>query len=924
MAGPLLQTKFHVPRGRQELVARPRLTERLGEAGAPKLTLVSAPAGFGKTTLLTQWLAAAPAAPSVAWLSLDVRDNDPAVFWTYVVAALQRAVDGIGAEALTLLRSAQSTTETVLATLLNDLDALQHDVVLVLDDYHVIDAREVHDGLAFLLEHLPPHVRVVLAGRADPPLPLARLRARGQLVEIRARDLRFTRDEAAAYLGRSTGLTLAAGEVAVLDERTEGWIAALQLAALSLRDRDDVTGFVASFGGDDRYVVDYLVEEVLQRQPADVRDFLLRTSILGRLSGPLCDAVTGTAGGAARLAALERANLFLVPLDDHRRWYRYHHLFADVLHARLLAERPDDVPGLHRRASDWYERNGERAEAIRHALAGDDGGRAADLVELALPALRRLRQEATLRRWLEALPETEIRARPELGLTHAGTLLMHGELDGVEARLHDAERWVEARLSAARADTGEDAQDAPPSTAGQDAPPSTGGQDPRVRKIQGEVAVYRAAQARIRGDVAATVMHARRVLDLLGEDAALERGAAAGLLGLAHWTTGDLEPAHRFWAESAANLERAGHHADTLGCTLALADIRIAQGRLHEAMTGYERGLRVATGHGPAVLRGAADMHVGLAAVLLERNELDAARRHLLAGEGLGEHAGLPQNGHRWRVATARLRELEGDADAALALLDDAERAYTPDMFPDVRPIPALRARLRLARGELDAALGWVRAHGLGADDDLTYLREFEHVTLARVLLARHGADDGDRALREAAALLARLLRAAEEGGRTGTVIEILVLQARAHQARGDGPAAQAALRRAISLAEPEGYVRVFADEGRALVGVLRAVEKQGDSRAYVRRLLAVAGRREVVAPAGLVDPLSDRELDVLRLLGTDLSGPDIARELVVSVNTVRTHTKNIYAKLGATSRRAAVRRAQELGLLPHGRTAPR
>ncbi|GAA1646519.1 LuxR C-terminal-related transcriptional regulator [Georgenia ruanii] len=896
MAGPLLQSKLHVPRGRRELVPRPRLIERLGKAGASALTLVAAPAGFGKTTVLAQWLAAAPAGRPVAWLSLDVRDNDPAVFWTYVVAALQTAVDGIGSEALSLLRSAQGTTETVLAMLLNDLDELRRDVVLVLDDYHVLDAREVHDGMAFLVEHLPPHVHLVIAGRADPALPLARLRGRGELVEIRARDLRFTPDEAAAYLGQAMGLTLTARDVAALDERTEGWIAALQLAALSLRDRDDVAGFIAGFGGDDRYVVDYLAEEVLQRQPDDVRDFLLRTSVLSRLSGPLCDAVTGRAGGAATLEALERANLFLVPLDDRRRWYRYHHLFADVLHARLLGERPGEVPGLHRRASEWYERNGDPAEAIRHALAGDDGARAADLVELALPGLRRLRQEATLRRWLEALPDAEVRARPELSLTHAGTLLMLGELDGVEGRLRDAERWVDGAAAAGEAS----AADAP-----------------RIRNVRGQIAVYRAAQARMRGDVAGAMSHAQRVLDLLGDDAPLERGAAAGLLGLAHWATGDLEPAHRSWAEAVANLERAGHHADTLGCTIALADISNAQGRLHEALASYERGLRVATTQGPSLLRGAADMHVGMSGVLIERNELDAARRHLRAGEELGDQAGLPQNRHRWRVAMARIRAAEGDLDAALELLDDAERVYTADMFPDVRPIPALRARLRLARGELGEALAWVRARALSVDDDLSYLREFEHLTLARVLLARYTTDGDERSLGEATVLLERLLRAAEEGRRTGSVLEVLVLRARVLQARGDGAAAQAALRRAITLAEPEGYVRVFADEGRPLVTVLRAVEKQGASRAYVRRLLAAAVPSAGGAAPQLIAPLSDRELDVLRLLRTDLSGPEIARELVVSLNTVRTHTKNVYAKLGVTSRRAAVRRAEELGLLP-------
>ncbi|MFD1505631.1 helix-turn-helix transcriptional regulator [Georgenia yuyongxinii] len=901
MAVPLLQTKLHVPRTRHALVPRPRLIARLGGPGESALTLVSAPAGFGKTTLLTEWLATAPADGwAVAWLSLDPRDNDPALFWTYVVAALDTAAEGVGAGARSLLDAGQAT-ETVLATLINDLHAVAHDVALVLDDYHVIDSPQVNDAMGFLVEHMPPQLHLVIAGRADPALPLARLRGRGELAEIRAADLRFTPDEAAEYLNEKMGLTLTARDVEALEQRTEGWVAALQLAALSMRGRDDVAAFIASFGGDDRYVVDYLVEEVLQRQPDDVRSFLLRTSVLSRVTGSLCDAVTGQDGGTAMLAALERANLFLVPLDDHRRWYRYHHLFADVLHARLLAEQPDAAPGLHRRASDWYEEHGERPEAIHHAMAGEDFERAADLVELAMPALRQQRQEATLRRWLEGLPEEVLRARPELSLSHAGTLLMYGELDGVETRLRDAERWVDARVE------GHDRRDAAPV-----------GEDPLIRKVRSEVAVYRAAQARLHGDVAGTVTHARRVLDLVGEDAPLERGAAAGLLGLAYWMTGDLAPAHRSWAEAVANLERAGHFADTLGCTIALADIRTAQGRLHDAVVHLEHGLRVATAHGTSVLRGAADMHVGLSGVLRERNELDGARQHLATSEELGEHAGLPQNRHRWRLAMARIREAEGDLDGALQLLDDAERVYTADMFPDVRPLAAWRARVLLERGELGEALAWVRARGLAVDDDLSYLREFEHLTLARVLLARSASVGEERSLRAATELLERLLRAAQEGERTGSVIEILVLQARAHRSGGDLPAATAALRRAVTLAEPEGYVRVFADEGPSLDAVLRVLEKEGPARSFVRRLLAATSTTAdaALADPGLIEPLSDRELDVLRLLGTELNGPDIARHLIVSLNTVRTHTKNIYAKLGVNSRRAAVRRAGELGLL--------
>ena len=411
--------------------------------------LVSAPAGFGKTTLLTEWLAAGPAAPAdqrlAAWLSLDRGDNDLASFWTYVIAALRTAAPEVGENALALLQaSGPPPIETVLTTLLNDLSAIAGDIVLVLDDYHVIDARDVQDGMAFLLDHLPAGLHVVIAGRADPALPLARLRARGELAEIRAAELRFTPDEAAAYLNEMMGLQLTARDVAALEGRTEGWIAALQLAALSMQGRDDVAGFIAGFAGDDRYVVDYLVEEVLQRQPDRVQAFLLQTSILGRLSGPLCDAVTGQGGGKAMLEALDRGNLFMVPLDDRRQWYRYHHLFADVLQARLLDEQPDQIPDLHRRASVWYQQNGEQSVAIGHALAAEDFDRAADLVELAISAMSQTRQEATVRGWLEMIPDEVIHVRPVLSVAFSWVLLSVGEFEGVEGRLRDAERWLDA------------------------------------------------------------------------------------------------------------------------------------------------------------------------------------------------------------------------------------------------------------------------------------------------------------------------------------------------------------------------------------------------------------------------------------------------------------------------------------------------
>jgi LuxR family maltose regulon positive regulatory protein len=901
---PLLETKLYVPHSRRGLVPRPRLSERLDRGTASKLTLISAPAGFGKTTLLTEWLAAGPARPAaerlVAWLSLDQADNDPVSFWTYVIAALRTAASGVGESALAYLQAPQPPPiETVLTVLLNDLGAMAEEIVLVLDDYHVIDAGDVQDAMAFLLDHLPPRLHVVIASRADPALPLPRWRARGELIETRAAELRFTPGEAAVYLNEMMGLRLTARDVAALEGRTEGWIAALQLAALSMQGRDDVAGFIAGFAGDDRYVVDYLAEEVLQRQPDRVQAFLLQTCILGRLSGPLCDAVTGEGDGKAMLETLDRGNLFLVPLDDRRRWYRYHHLFADVLRARLLDERPGQVPELHRRASAWFQRSGEPAVAIDHALAAGDFGRAADLIERAIPVMRKTRQEGTVHSWLKALPDEVVRARPMLSFAVAGALLTGGEPGEVEARLRDAERW----LTPAAAGTGSPARAAEMVVADED----------EYRRLPGAIELYRAALALIQGDVPGTVAHARRTLDLaLAEDHGVRAGAA-GFLGLAFWTSGDLETAHSAWAECAAGLRRAGQIADTFGCAIAMADIRLAQGRLAEAMRTYEQALQRASEQDGPVLRGTADMYVGMSEIHREYDDLQAATQWLLRSQELGEHVGLPQNPYRRRVAMARIRQAEGDLAGALDLLNEAERLYVGDFFPNVRPVPALKAQVTIAQGRLGEALSWVREQGLSADDNLSYLREFEHITLARVLLAQRA----DPEVHEAARLLERLLQAAEEGGRTGRVIEILVLLALTRQRLGDLPAALACLARAVTLAEPEGYIRVFADAGPPMAWLLRALAKQRTAGNYVRRLLAAVGDTKPDRPVkqALIEPLSERELDVLRLLGTDLNGPAIASELMVSLNTIRTHTKNIYAKLAVTSRRAAVRRAAELGL---------
>jgi LuxR family transcriptional regulator, maltose regulon positive regulatory protein len=893
--GSIVQTKLYVPRRRAATVPRQRLIDRLSRGIDARLTLVSAPAGFGKTTLLAAWLASPAQRERLpTWLSLDESDNDPTTFWTYVIAALQTVAPTVGTTSQALIEAAQTPIEAVVGALLNELTAVPHELVLVLDDYHVVEDRQVHEELALFLDRLPPNVHVVIASRADPPFPIARFRARRELVEIRAADLRFTPDEAAAYFTDVMALDLEAGELAILTGRTEGWIAALQLAALSMQGRDNVAEFIKGFAGDDRYIVDYLVEEVLQRQPQHVRQFLLKTSVLSRLTGALCDAVVEQDGGKAMLEALDRANLFLVALDDRRQWYRYHHLFADVLRSHLANEHPDDLAELHRRASRWYEQNALRPEAIRHAVAAGDFAHAADLVELEWPALALARQEVTLRGWLDALPDEQLCCRPVLSNVYAGMLLSSGELDGVDRRLRDAERWLTpGQLSDARA-------------AGMVVL-----NEGDFRTLPGSVAVHRAGYALARGNLVETVSHARRALELAPEDDHLTRGGATALMGLAAWAGGDLETAYRSYAEGMADVQRGGHLSGTVGRAVTLADIRVAQGRLRDAMHIYEHALQLASEQGGTVVRGTADMYVGLSELHRERNELDAATRSLLRSQELGEQSGFAQNRYRWRVAMARIHQARGDHDAALDLLSEAQPLFMLDFSPNVRPIAAVRARLLLHQGRTDAALDWARDHGLSAADDLSYVHEYEHITLARVLLASGSTV-------QASQLLDRLLQAAEHGGRTGSAIEILVLQALAHDVRGDARAAFVPLERALTLAEPEGYVRVFVDEGPRMAALLQAAAKRGIAPAYVQRLLTQFGTptAERHASQNLIEPLSERELDVLRLLATDLDGPEIASQLMVSLNTMRTHTKSIYTKLGVNSRRAAVHRAEELQLL--------
>lgn len=949
---PLLETKLYIPKWRPGLVSRPRLVDRLRRGIERKLTLVSAPAGFGKTTLLAEWAAAAPASEAankrpLAWVSLDQADNDPTFFWAYFITALQKVQSPkgqsklgrkLGQRSLSLLHSPQPPPiKVILTTLINEINTVEDDFALILDDYHVVEAPTVHRAIAFLLDHLPAPMHLVIASRSDPPLPLGRLRGRGELSELRVADLRFTADEAATFLSNVMDLDISAADVAALETRTEGWIAGLQLAALSMQGREDIPGFVAAFSGDDRYIVDYLVEEVLQRQPEHVRNFLLQTAILDRLSGPLCDAITHQKNGKGMLEALERGNLFVVPLDNKRQWYRYHHLFADVLLAHLIEAQPDAtgsdirdrIPTLHRRASEWYEQNGLPFDAIRHALAAKDFERAAGLVELAWPAMRRSRQEATMLSWVKALPNPLIRVRSVLSVVYAWALMDDGKLEAAEARLQDAEQWLDSVATDTTADLATvTAMDTVARQRSNSlAPERVVVDEAQFRSLPAAIANARAYRAQALGDLANAAAYARKALDLLPEDDYYERGTTAALLGLTYWASGKLEAAHQSFADGLASLQMGGGILIRIGGSFILADIRRAQGRLHEAVRTYERSLQLAAEHGER--RGTAELYLGLSELYCERGDLETARAHLVRGEALREQASLPGYDYMWRLVKARLQEAQGNLDGALDLLQEAERLYYTSPLPEVRPIAALKVRVWLKQtshkpGRLAEALSWARERSLSVDDELGYLREYEHITLAQILIAQYKRDRVDSVIHQAIGLLERLLEAAEKGERMGSVIEILVLQAIARAALGDIPRALHPLERALTLAEPEGYVRIFVDEGETMRDLLRQAAAVAIASNYIRQLLSAfddkpapsASAPAKVVAAELVEPLTAREVDILRLIAAGLRNQEIADQLFISLATVKRHIANAYGKLGVSHRTQAVARANELNLL--------
>lgn len=914
MPASILTTKLYIPPPRPVLINRARLLTRMDHAQHGKLTLISAPAGFGKTTVAASWVAASDR--PAAWLSLSPEESDPVRFLSYCLAALQSVAPGLGEDIAHALRSPQPpSTDALLTALLNELAAVSSPLVLILDDYHVIEAKAVDDALTFLLDHLPPQMHLVVITREDPQLPLARLRGRGELNEIRAADLRFTVDEAADFLKASMGRDLPANVVAALEARTEGWIAGLQLAALSMVKRDDIPGFVEAFAGDHRYIMDYLVDEVLAQQTQSVHSFLLHTSILTELTGPLCDAVTGRSDGHAMLTGLERSNLFVTPLDDRRRWFRYHHLFADVLRAHLQTEEPELVPALHRRAAAWYAAHDQPGDAIRHALAAEEVNEAAALLEQNWPPMDRNRQTAVWLKWARVLPEEVVRKRPVLTAALGWAHLDRGELEDAEARLQQVEQWLE------QTNAGTDSHGVTKDVIVDEA---------QFGVLRASVASARTYLAQARGDRAGALRHARRALALLPPDEHLRRGVPASLLSLAAWTEGDLTAAVTLMVDAMESFHKAGNVLYAVTGAYVLADLRVAQGRLHAAMDTCRRALELAEEQGKFAHLGTADIYTQMADINREWNDLHAAAQALERSRELGEQATLPRWRYRWCLAQARLQQAYGDFERASALVQEAEGHYVRGPVPDVQPIAAWQAHIRIRRGDTAGVRAWAQAQSLTVEDELTYVREFEYITLVRLLLAEPDRAGNGRAREHALALLDRLRRRAEEGERMGSLLTILVLQALALKAQGKTDAARSCMARVLDLAAPEGYVRLFVDEGSTMKELLLDAVAHGGASAYTDTLMTAFGQDKLAQgtahaqhPATalpreqpLIEPLSARELEVLHLIAQGLSNRAISERLFLALSTVKGHNRNIYGKLQVQRRTEAVARARELGLL--------
>lgn len=924
----LLTTKLFVPQPHGANLERSRLLAKLTTGLSSRLLLIAAPAGFGKTTLVTDWIhelqrrtarAETPAAQptyGVSWLSLGEEDNAPPQFFTYLIAALQRINPAIGADAQALLTTAQPPPTNQLMTLLiNDLTQVAAPFVLVLDDYHLITTQAIHDALSFLIEKMPPTMRLVITTRTDPPLPLARWRARRLMTEIRTQDLRFTQAEAQAFLQDHLGFALSAREIAALEARTEGWIAGLQLAVLSLQGRTDVTAFIDSFTGSHAYIIDYLVEEVLQRQPLEVEHFLLATSLLDRLCAPLCSAVTGVPNAQDLIEQIERANLFLFALDQERHWYRYHHLFADVLRARLLSTNRQAALTYHRRASQWYADAGLPEEAIHHAFASGDLAYAAAQCATAVAAQLRRGQHGSVTKWLAKLPAALLLPHPALALVQAYLLISHHELDAAESWLTQvAEQFA---------------------------------QQPPTAHAWGEFYYLQALLASRRYAFARVIEIGRAALPQLSADDWEHRGKLVLILGVAYYHQPDLLAAQRAFAEATAySLQADDLHTALYGFSNQ-AVTALQLGQLQAAHTAYTKGLQLVTERGLAQLPVAQMLHSDFINLLYERDERELLAHHAAQLAQLGAASSNPVRELNNQLALALAVAAQGEVAAAIANLTQALAAYRRHDLPVENSANAQRYLVAfwLLTGDLASAVHWAQQTDLTADGPLTLARENEYVALAQVWLAQ---GDQERGL----ALLSRLAANAEAEGRQRVLVEIGALQVAAQLATGDTTAALAQLHRLLTRSMGEGYLRSLTVAGAELAQALHLLQSTlrqpfnstidtGALLAYSERLLATFPRAipqpatppaaittqtvsppaspTLPAPVGsttLIEPLSARELEVLQLVAAGSSNSQIADQLIVTVGTVKRHLNNIFSKLGVNSRTQALAHARALGLL--------
>jgi ATP/maltotriose-dependent transcriptional regulator MalT len=894
MPAPLLITKLYIPPPRPGIVPRPRLVERLNEglAAGRKLALISASAGFGKTTLVSEW--AAGCQRPIAWLSLDEGDNDPTRFLTYLIAALQTLAPNLGGGVLAALQSPQPpSTESILTALLNEIVSIPDNFVLVLDDYHVIDSKPVDEVITFLLEHMPPQMHMVIATREDPSLPLARLRVRGQLTELRAADLRFTPSEAAEFLNQVMGLTLSTEEIAALEARTEGWIAGLQLAAISMQELPDAASFIQSFTGSHRFILDYLLEEVLQRQPVEVQTFLLRTSILDRMCGPLCDAVLldPSVSGQATLEYLERANLFVVPLDNERCWYRYHHLFADLLRQRLQQSASSGneegaEAEYHVRASVWYEDNGLELEAFQHAAAANDVERAERLMEGKGMPLHFRGVVTTILDWLASLPTTVLDARPLLWVKSATLSLVTGQTTGVEEKLQAAEAALAAALQSAEPDD-------------------------KTRDLIGQIAAARATLALSRYQVETIIAQSGRALEYLPPDNLTFRFTAIWTLAFAYLFQGDRAAASRAYTEALSISQKSGDIFSTILATSGLGQVQELENQLYRAAETYRYVLQMVSDQ---PLPNAAEAHLGLARICYEWNDLEAAEHHGQQGLLLArQYDRILDRFIICEVFLARLKLARGDVAGAAAMLAQAEQSVRQHNFMQRMPeVAAAQMIVLLHQGNLAAAAQLAQAQKLP-------------ISQARVYLAQ---GDPSAALE----MLEPLRQQMEAKGWADELLKVMVLQAVALHAHGEKDRAVQLLGEALALAEPGGFIRIFVDEGepmRLLILDFRfLIEKPSRDRVhpksgYVDKLLAAFAQPEVMPQSKIsnlkseiVEPLSQRELEVLQLIAQGLSNREIGERLFLALDTVKGHNRKIFDKLQVQRRTEAIARAHELGLL--------